>query len=109
MSGDTCVALTGNPNVGKTSLFNALTGLRHRTGNFPGVTVEWKSGAWQVGDHSVELLDLPGTYSLVPDSPDEAVVVRGRLLASLPQDVSEAGGLYALEATDVMALATNPR
>ncbi len=75
MSEDTCIALIGNPNVGKTTLFNALTGLRHRTGNFPGVTVEWESGSWKIGDHRIELLDLPGTYSLVPDSPDEAVVV----------------------------------
>ncbi|MCP5516339.1 MAG: ferrous iron transport protein B [Verrucomicrobiales bacterium] len=69
------VALTGNPNCGKTTLFNALTGLRARVGNYSGVTVERKEGRLK-GSHEngpVTVLDLPGTYSLSPQSLDEAV------------------------------------
>ncbi|MBV8973257.1 MAG: 50S ribosome-binding GTPase, partial [Sphingomonadaceae bacterium] len=68
------VALVGNPNAGKTSLFNALTGSRQKVGNYPGVTVERKSGRLPLPDgRAVRLIDLPGTYSLTPRSPDEAV------------------------------------
>ncbi|QXQ08364.1 ferrous iron transporter B [Sphingosinicellaceae bacterium] len=67
-------ALVGNPNAGKTSLFNALTGSRQKVGNYPGVTVERKSGRLALPDGRIaELVDLPGTYSLSPRSPDEAV------------------------------------
>ncbi len=61
------VALIGNPNSGKTSLFNALTGARQRTGNWPGVTVERKEGEYRHGDDRFHLVDLPGTYSLDPE------------------------------------------
>ncbi|KKC27045.1 ferrous iron transporter B [Sphingomonas sp. SRS2] len=68
------VALVGNPNAGKSALFNALTGARQKVGNYPGVTVERKSGRMALADgRPVEMLDLPGTYSLQPSSPDEAV------------------------------------
>ena len=68
------VALVGNPNAGKTSLFNALTGSRQKVGNYPGVTVERKAGRLPLPDgRTAELIDLPGTYSLMPRSPDEAV------------------------------------
>jgi ferrous iron transport protein B len=68
------VALVGNPNAGKSALFNALTGARQKVGNYPGVTVERKSGRMALSDgRPVELVDLPGTYSLTPSSPDEAV------------------------------------
>jgi ferrous iron transport protein B len=69
------VALTGNPNTGKSTLFNALTGLRQHVGNYPGVTVEMKKGTARHGDVEIELIDLPGTYSLAPRSPDEMVSV----------------------------------
>jgi ferrous iron transport protein B len=70
------VAIIGNPNTGKTTLFNALTGLRQRTGNYPGVTVSRKSGFLDLpGAGRVELLDLPGLYSLAATSPDEHVVL----------------------------------
>lgn len=69
------VALIGNPNTGKSTLFNALSGLQSRVGNFPGVTVEKKIGRVQWGQSSVELIDLPGTYSLAPRSLDEMVSV----------------------------------
>jgi len=77
-----CIALVGPPNCGKTTLFNTLTGGRQKTANYPGVTVERKSGRLRtpVG-HTVELLDLPGSYSLRARSPDEAItrdVVLGR-------------------------------
>ncbi len=69
------VALIGNPNTGKSTVFNALAGMNARIGNYPGVTVEKKIGHARWGDHDVELIDLPGTYSLSPRSPDEAVAV----------------------------------
>ena len=68
------VALVGNPNAGKSALFNALTGARQKVGNYPGVTVERHAGRMTLPDgRPVELLDLPGTYSLEPSSPDERV------------------------------------
>ncbi len=69
------VALVGNPNTGKTTLFNALAGMRQRTGNYPGVTVETKKGRMRHADRSAQVIDLPGTYSLAPRSPDEMVAV----------------------------------
>lgn len=71
------VGLVGNPNSGKSSLFNLLTGLRQRIGNFPGVTVEKKSGTLQInGLPDVELVDFPGAYSCYPTSLDERLVVQ---------------------------------
>ncbi len=68
------VALVGNPNAGKSALFNALTGAQQKTGNYPGVTVERHAGRMALDDgRPVELIDLPGTYSLEPASPDEQV------------------------------------
>ncbi len=69
------VALTGNPNCGKTTLFNALTGLRAKVGNYAGVTVERKEGKLlgAVPDSGIKILDLPGTYSLSPNSLDEQI------------------------------------
>jgi ferrous iron transport protein B len=70
------VALIGNPNAGKTSLFNALTGLNQQIGNFPGITVDKKVGFFQLNDGTqIKILDLPGTYSLFPKSIDEKVDV----------------------------------
>lgn len=67
------VALAGNPNCGKTSLFNALTGARHHVGNWPGVTVEKRSGSVETPGGAFEVVDLPGTYSLAARSEDERV------------------------------------
>ncbi|MFC4291326.1 ferrous iron transporter B [Sphingorhabdus arenilitoris] len=76
------IALVGNPNAGKSALFNALTGARQKIGNYPGVTVERKLGRFMLGDgRPAEIVDLPGAYSLTPDSLDEEVtrnVVLGR-------------------------------
>ena len=70
------IAVVGNPNTGKTTLFNALTGLAQHVGNYTGVTVERKIGKLTLGDGSaVDLLDLPGAYSLAANSPDEMIVV----------------------------------
>src|SRR5450759_3565454 len=80
------VVLTGNPNCGKTSLFNALTGLRAKVGNYAGVTVERKEGKLQnaPADADIRVLDLPGTYSLSPNSLDEQIS-RDVLLNRLPE------------------------
>ena len=68
------IALLGNPNTGKSSVFNLITGMRQKIGNFPGVTVEKKSGNYSDGKESIEIIDFPGTYSLNPRSVDEEVV-----------------------------------
>lgn len=104
------VALVGNPNAGKSALFNALTGARQKIANYPGVTVERKSGRASFSDgRPVEMIDLPGAYSLDPDSLDEAVtrdVVLGRFEGQRRPDalviVLDAGNLdnhlrFALE------------
>src|SRR5215212_673874 len=81
------VALAGNPNAGKTTLFNALTGLRQKVANYPGVTVERKEGYWKLGDNASRLIDLPGLYSLDITSLDEQIardVLTGKL-AGLPK------------------------
>ena len=70
------VALAGNPNCGKTCIFNSLTGARQHVGNYPGVTVESKSGNFTLNGMEIELIDLPGVYSLSSSSPEEAVVFR---------------------------------
>src|SRR6478672_2049681 len=71
------IALVGNPNSGKTSLFNALTGLNQKVGNFPGVTVDKKTGKTALSDSiSGNVIDLPGTYSLYPKRLDEWVSYR---------------------------------
>ncbi|HMQ02722.1 MAG TPA: ferrous iron transport protein B [Pyrinomonadaceae bacterium] len=67
------VALAGNPNAGKTTLFNHLTGLRHKVGNYPGVTVEWRRGRWRAGSTEAQVVDLPGIYSLEAGSVDETI------------------------------------
>lgn len=75
------VVLLGNPNTGKSTLFSALAGIPTRVGNYPGVTVEEKIGRMRYRGREIDLVDLPGTYSLVPQGPDEEVavnVLRGR-------------------------------
>ncbi|NLB53167.1 MAG: ferrous iron transport protein B [Syntrophomonadaceae bacterium] len=76
------IALAGNPNSGKTTLFNLLTGARQHVGNYPGVTVERKEGRLQTNGYNIKIIDLPGTYSLTAYSPDELVarnvIIEGR-------------------------------
>lgn len=84
------VALVGNPNTGKSTMFNALSGLRQHVGNYPGVTVEMKKGHFTHADRRFDLIDLPGTYSLAARSPDELVAVDlllGRRPEEPPPDV----------------------
>ena len=94
------VALIGNPNTGKTTLFNALTGFKRLAANYPGVTVDLARGPIRGGSMSMELLDLPGTYSLAAVSPDEMVVTTvtcGRVEGQRAPDVL----LAILDATNL--------
>ncbi len=79
-----CVALGGNPNAGKTTLFNALTGSRQHVGNYPGVTVDRKEGRYVQNGHDMRIVDLPGTYSLTAYSVEE-VVARDFLINECPR------------------------
>ncbi|MEA3404032.1 MAG: ferrous iron transport protein B [Armatimonadota bacterium] len=83
---DLTVALAGNPNSGKTTVFNAITGARQHVGNYPGVTVEKKEGLRAVGDTTVHVVDLPGTYSLTAYSLEE-VVARNFIIEERPDVV----------------------
>ncbi len=77
MSNSIHIALAGNPNTGKTSLFNTLTGLHQKTGNYPGITVDKKQGSFYLEyGQKVNVIDLPGTYSLNPTSVDESVATK---------------------------------
>ena len=67
------IVLAGNPNCGKTTIFNCLTGARQHVGNYPGVTVESKTGEFMLGEDEIELIDIPGVYSLSSSSPEEGV------------------------------------
>ena len=84
------IALAGNPNAGKTTLFNALTGLKQKIANYPGVTVERKEGPWSVGGAAANLIDLPGLYSLDATSLDEQIareIITGELPSVPKPDV----------------------
>ena len=101
MNSTPLVALVGNPNAGKSALFNALTGARQKVGNYPGVTVERKSGRLALADgRPVEMLDLPGTYSLEPSSPDEAVT-HDVLLGKQPGERLPSALLIVVDATNL--------
>ena len=69
------IAIAGNPNCGKTALFNALTGSNQEVGNWPGVTVEKKEGFFQLDNHKIRVVDLPGIYALSANSEDERVAL----------------------------------
>ncbi len=83
---ETMIALAGNPNCGKTTLFNAITGARQHVGNYPGITVEKKEGYCQVNGRHIQLVDLPGTYSLTAYSLEE-LVARNFLIQDRPSAV----------------------
>ncbi len=89
------VALAGNPNAGKTTVFNNLTGAHQHVGNWPGVTVEKKEGNYSYQGYQVRVVDLPGVYSLTAYSPDE-VVARNFILEGVPDvvvDILDASNL----------------
>ena len=95
------VGLVGNPNAGKTTLFNALTGLRHKVANYPGVTVEKKEGRCALGSGDpAQIVDLPGTYSLSPSSPDEAIT-RDVLLGVVPGEEPLDAVILVLDASNL--------
>lgn len=83
---DLSIALAGNPNAGKTTIFNALTGLRQHTGNWPGKTVEKKEGEIEYGKLTLNIVDLPGTYSLTAYSPEE-IIARDYIIEERPDVV----------------------
>ncbi len=93
-----CIALIGNPNAGKTTLFNALTGLRAKTANFPGTTIERRVGHTRLADHRVKLLDLPGLYSLASVTPEERLA-REVLLGQQAHQPQPHGIILLLDAT----------
>lgn len=93
------IALAGNPNSGKSSLFNALTGLSQKVGNFPGVTVEKKVGTLQLDETSVTLIDIPGTYSLYPRREDEWVAYK--VLMGLDAEVLPNLMIVAIDASNL--------
>jgi ferrous iron transport protein B len=89
------IALAGNPNSGKSTVFNALTGARQHVGNWPGKTVEKKEGTCKRGDHEIQVVDLPGTYSLTAYSLEE-VIARDYIIEDKPDvviDVVDAANL----------------
>ena len=95
MAKEITIALAGNPNSGKTTVFNNLTGAHQHVGNWPGVTVEKKEGSYRYQDYKVKVVDLPGVYSLTAYSPDE-VVARNFILEDRPDvvvDIVDASNL----------------
>jgi len=92
------VAVVGNPNAGKSSLFNRLTGMRQKTANYPGVTVERRVGRCEIGGTSLDLVDLPGTFSLTPNSADERIAV-GVLFGRIEGTPEPEGILCVIDAT----------
>ena len=97
-SGLPCIALLGSPNVGKTSVFNRLTNLLAKTSNFPGTTVEVREAIVTFGEQSLQLVDLPGLYSLDATSPEEKIT-RGFLAGELSQYRAPDGILIIVDAT----------
>tara|TARA_R110002049_G_scaffold297165_2_gene485932 strand:+ start:5886 stop:8069 length:2184 start_codon:yes stop_codon:yes gene_type:complete len=97
---DASIAVVGNPNSGKSTLFNRLTGLRQRVGNYPGVTVERHVGTLKLADASIELVDLPGTHALSAHSDEERIAI-DVIMARLPGVAAPDGILAVVDATNL--------
>ena len=97
------IALVGNPNVGKSTVFNALTGLHQHTGNWPGKTVDTAMGSFRGGNHRYKLVDLPGTYSLHPQSQEEEIT-RDYILSGEPDAVIAVCDATCLERNLILVL-----
>ncbi len=95
----TTVAIVGNPNVGKSTIFNTLTGLKQKIGNYPGVTVDKTLGFSEINGKKYTLIDLPGTYSLYPNSEDE--VIAHRVLSSYDNKENPDAALVILDACNL--------
>jgi ferrous iron transport protein B len=94
------IAVIGNPNTGKSTLFNALTGLKQKTANYPGVTVERHTGTLELDGREIDLVDLPGTYSLAAQSPDEMIAID--VLLGRVEDLAPPGAvLVVVDATNL--------
>ena len=97
---DATIALLGNPNAGKTTLFNRMTGLRAKTANFPGTTLEVRRGAADLENHRVTLLDLPGLYGLTAGNPEE--IIAAQTLMGEAQGIDKpAAAVLVIDATNV--------
>jgi len=105
LKADFTIALEGNPNTGKSTIFNALTGLRQHVGNWPGKTVEWRSGICKFKDATIEVVDLPGTYSLNACSVEETIA-RDFILDEKPDVVVDIVDASKLEHDLLLALQT---
>ncbi len=99
-SGRACIALVGNPNAGKTTLFNALTGLRAKTANFPGTTIEHRTARLTIDQREFELIDIPGLYSLAAATNEERVA-RDVVLGQVPGVTAPSGIVLLLDATNL--------
>ncbi len=94
------IAVVGNPNTGKSTLFNLLTGMRQKVANYPGVTVEKRVGELHIGERSFQLIDLPGTYSLAAHSPDERAAI-DVLLGRIADMPAPDAVLVVIDATNI--------
>lgn len=103
MAKEITIALAGNPNSGKTTVFNNLTGARQHVGNWPGVTVEKKEGSCSYNGYGIRVVDLPGVYSLTAYSPDE-VIARNFILEEKPDVVVDIVDASNLERNLYLAL-----
>lgn len=102
------ICIVGNPNCGKTTLFNALTGSKQKVGNWPGVTVDKKVGSYSYEGENVEIVDLPGIYSITPasSSGEDERIARDYILTDEAQAVINLSTLPILNAISILRLSS---